>query len=259
MKHITKVCLLVATLAGSAAWAGDLPNVSDDRDMEAMISGVGAGLVHVLETDEEALLWEIAVLVLPLLVGEANSESWRGGSTFFMTLWSPRFGDEFGFVRVEGETVTLGTAAGYEPTRDGRDESSPARTWFCDNGAVRGIILDEDHNVISVVPESICLAVADGIGVGVEMSGAVLQSNSTSAFIGLGNYATSRNCTVTALAPYPIGEAPEGSGVGEPFVAAFLELDVPVLVETACTSLSREDRIRMLNISDCCHSGTVTR
>jgi len=253
------VFLLVAALAGSTVWAGDLPNVFDDRDLEAMTVGVCAGLAQVVEADEGALLWEIAVLVLPQLAGEANGEPWSSGPTFFMTLWSPKFGDAFGFVRVEGETVTLGTAAGYEPARDGCDEPTSTWKWSCDNGAVRDIILDDDRNVIGVVPESFCLARPDDIGWGVESGGLVLQGNSAHAFVCFGNYAASRNSTVTALAPYPVGEVPEGRGVGEPFVAAFLELDVPVLVETACPSLSQDDRIRMLNISDCCHSGTVTR
>ena len=231
MTRVAITLFLALTLAGLAVSAGDEPNVSDDRDMEAMINEAGAGLAKVQETDDGPILWAMTVFYVPRLVGEANTEDWRRGSTFFLTLWSPKFDEAYAFMRVEGERVILGTAE--DPDEDTPGHYNKKGEWvpFVGNfntvgsNSANSIIFTDDGGVIGLMPDWMCLAVGN------HNPG---RSNSANSVIGFGNYNTSRNNAMAALAPYPIGEGPGGGELGERFVVPFLELDVVVLLEASC-------------------------
>jgi hypothetical protein len=225
MTRVAMTLLLVVSLAGLTVWAGDLPNIADDRDMEAMINEAGAGIVQVLETAKGPILWEITVSHYPQLVGEANTEDWRRGPTTLVTLWSPGFGDAFGLILFEVEMVTLGTATNYAPVASRKPDvgnHNPARS-----NSANSIIYTDDGDVIGLIPEAI----------GVLMGGTYSsQENSANSMVPAVNHNSSRSNKSEEIA-CPWGDGGEGHP-GGPFLAAFAELEVASLIEASCPWLS---------------------
>jgi len=244
MTRVAMTFLLVLSLAGLAVRAGDLPNVSEDHDMDAMLNEAEVGIVQVLETAKGPILWEITVSHYPQLVGKANTEDWRRGPTTLVTLWSPSFGDAFGLILFEVEMVTMGTATNYAPAASRNIDvgnHNPARS-----NSANSIIYTDDGDVIGLIPEAI----------GVLMGGTYSsQENSASYMVPGVDHNSSRSNRSEEIA-CPWGEGGEGHP-GGPFLAAFAELEVASLIEASCPWLSpmHIETIRAITIA--VHEGAL--